>query len=137
VTLVRTKPGQVWRVILDRAEARNAMSAPMLQELSRALADAGADPGARVVVLSGQGPDFSAGADLAELEAAVGGPEYGRDLEEVLAGIAQHPLPVIAELRGAALGAGCQIAVTCDLAVAATDARLGIPSSRRSSSPPG
>jgi enoyl-CoA hydratase/carnithine racemase len=105
----------------------------MLDELGGALGDAAVDGRARVLVLSGEGPDFCAGADLGELEAAAGGPDgldYGRALEEVLRAISDHPLPVVAAIRGAALGAGCQIAVACDLAVAASDARLGIPSAR-------
>jgi enoyl-CoA hydratase/carnithine racemase len=133
VTLVRSRPGSVWRITLSRPEARNAVSVPMLLDLARALGDAAADPDARAVVLGGEGTDFCAGADLGELEAATDGAEgvhYGRELEEVLKAITEHPLPVIGEVRGAALGAGCQIAVACDLAVAATDARFGIPSAR-------
>jgi enoyl-CoA hydratase/carnithine racemase len=133
VSLVRSDAGAVWRIVLNRPEARNAVSAPMLEELGVALGDAAVDGRARVVVLAGEGPDFCAGADLAELEAAASGPDgldYGRALEDVLGAISDHPLPVVAAIRGAALGAGCQIAVACDLAVAATDARLGVPSAR-------
>jgi enoyl-CoA hydratase/carnithine racemase len=133
VTLVRSQPGSVWRIALSRPEARNAVSVPMLVDLARALGDAASAPDARAVVLGGEGTDFCAGADLGELEAATDGAEgvqYGRELEEALEAITEHPLPVIAEVGGAALGAGCQIAVACDLAVAATDARLGIPSAR-------
>jgi enoyl-CoA hydratase/carnithine racemase len=133
VTLVRSQPGSVWRITLSRPEARNAVSVPMLVDLTVALGDAAVDPDARAVVLGADGPDFCAGADLGELEAATDGDEgvrYGRELEEALRAITDHPLPVIAEVRGAALGAGCQIAVACDLAVAASDARLGIPSAR-------
>jgi len=109
------------------------VSLAMIGELREALADAAADPESRVVLLLGEGSDFCAGADFGELERAKdgsGAAEYGRALEEVLVGIGAHPLPVIAVVQGAALGAGCQIAVACDLAVAATDARIGIPSSR-------
>jgi enoyl-CoA hydratase len=105
----------------------------MLEELSRALGDAAVHPEARVVLLSGEGPDFCAGADLGELSEAAGGPngmEYTVPLEEFLTGVVDHPLPVVASIHGAALGAGCQIAIACGLAIAATDARLGIPSSR-------
>jgi enoyl-CoA hydratase/carnithine racemase len=131
--MVRSQPGSVWRITLSRPDARNAVSVPMLVDLARALGDAAADPDARAVVLGSEGTDFCAGADLGELEAATDGAEavhYGRELEEALKAITEHPLPVIAEVRGAALGAGCQIAVACDLAVVATDARLGIPSAR-------
>ena len=122
----------MWRLTLARPEARNAASGPMLEELGAALGDAAVDPEARVVLLAGEGADFCAGADLRELErAAAGGSlEYGRGLEEVLATIGEHPLPVVAVVHGAALGAGCQIAVACDLALAAEDARMGIPSAR-------
>jgi enoyl-CoA hydratase len=48
----------------------------------------------------------------------------------VLWAVAEHPLPVVAVVRGAALGAGCQLVTACDLAVAAADARIGIPSAR-------
>lgn len=133
MALVRIEPGPVWRITLARPQVRNAVSTAMLEELSTALGDAAADPEARVVLVMGEGPDFCAGADLAELSDAVNGSqglEYGRALEEVLIGITKHPVPVIAAIHGAALGAGCQIAVACDLAVAALDARLGIPSSR-------
>jgi enoyl-CoA hydratase/carnithine racemase len=133
VPLVDARPGRVWKVTLARPEARNAVSAPMLEALGGILADAAVDPEARVILLAGEGRDFCAGADLGELDDAAGGPggtEYGRALEEVLAAIEGHPLPVVAAIHGAALGAGCQLAVACDLAVAASDARLGIPSAR-------
>jgi enoyl-CoA hydratase/carnithine racemase len=133
VSLVLTDRGRVWRITLNRPEARNAVSLAMLDELGVALEGAAADPEARVVLLSGAGADFCAGADLGELEEAVRGPtgvEYGRAFEDALRRIADHPLPVVAVIQGAALGAGCQIAVACDLALAAVDASIGIPSAR-------
>jgi enoyl-CoA hydratase/carnithine racemase len=105
----------------------------MLDELTRALGDAAVDPDVRVVLLSGEGPDFCAGADLAELTEATAGQgavDYASPLEEFLTALVEHPVPVVAAIQGAALGAGCQIAVACDLALASTDARLGIPASR-------
>jgi enoyl-CoA hydratase len=131
--LVRSEPGPVWRITLDRPVARNAISEPMLGDVGRALADAAADPKTRIVVLAGEGDHFCAGADLGELDGAARGPggaRYERAFEEVLSAIAQHPVPVMAVVHGAALGAGCQLTVACDLAVAAADARIGIPSSR-------
>ncbi|HEX9824570.1 MAG TPA: enoyl-CoA hydratase-related protein [Actinomycetota bacterium] len=131
--LVRTRPGAVWRITLARPDVGNAVSAPMLGELSRALEEAAGDGGARVVWLAGEGRHFCAGADIDELHLASGvdgGADYGRSLEGVLRAIEEHPLPVIGVIHGAALGAGCQLAVACDLAVVADDSRLGIPSSR-------
>jgi enoyl-CoA hydratase/carnithine racemase len=130
---IRSEPGRIWRITIDRPDARNAVSEPMLAEIGRALADAAADPDVRIVVLQGSGDHFCAGADLGEIDDATGGPggfRYERAFEEVLASIADHPVPVMAVIQGAALGAGCQIAVACDLAIAATDAKIGIPSSR-------
>jgi enoyl-CoA hydratase len=129
------KEGRITRLILDRPDQRNAVSAAVLAELVSALGALAVDPGTRVVVLSGEGPDFCAGADVTELaEAREGrGPEaveYGRALEAALSAIEAHPVPVIAQVQGAALGAGCQLVVVCDLAVAAQNARLGIPSAR-------
>ena len=131
--LIRTRPGAVWRIVLSRPDVGNAVSAPMLGEMLRALEEAASDGGARLVMLSGEGRHFCAGADIDELDLAAGtdgGADYGRSLEGVLRAIEHHRLPVLAVIHGAALGAGCQLAVACDLAVAAEDARLGIPSSR-------
>jgi enoyl-CoA hydratase len=132
VSEVRSEAGRVWRITLDRPDARNAISLAMLEGMGTALADAAADPEARVVLLEGAGEHFSAGADLAEVEGAAGpdGFRYGQALEEVLTAIAEHPLPVVARAQGAALGAGCQLLVACDLSVVAEDARIGIPSAR-------
>jgi enoyl-CoA hydratase/carnithine racemase len=122
----------VWRITLDRVESRNAVSAAMLGELSAALGDAAADPDARAVLLGGAGGHFCAGADLDEIGREPPPDEfgYGRALEVVLSAIEDHPLPVLARVEGVALGAGCQLLTACDLAVAAHNARIGIPSAR-------
>jgi len=133
MTLVRTQPGRIWRITLARPDQRNAVNAEMLGELLRALGDVAADRDARVVILSGEGRHFCAGADIEELAHATDGPDgidYGRALEEVMRSIADLPVPVLAVVQGGALGAGCQLVVACDLAIAATDATFGIPSAR-------
>lgn len=100
----------------------------MLRELTDALAAAAADEENRVVVLLGEGDHFCAGADFAELQRDPAA--FEREFAAALDAIASHPVPVIAAIRGAALGAGCQIAVACDLAVAATGASIGIPAAK-------
>lgn len=120
-------------ITLNRPEQRNAMSSAMLEELTAALGDLAVDSSVRAVVLEGAGPDFCAGADVAELAKALSGPEaaeYGRAFDLAFSAVADHPVPVVARVHGAALGGGCQLVVACDLAVAAEDARLGIPSAR-------
>jgi enoyl-CoA hydratase/carnithine racemase len=120
-------------VTLNRPDQRNAFSAAMLEELTSTLGDLAVEPSLRAVVIGGAGPDFCAGADVAELAEAASGAavvEYGRAFDHAFSAIADHPAPVIAQIHGAALGGGCQLVVACDLAVAAGDARLGIPSAR-------
>jgi enoyl-CoA hydratase/carnithine racemase len=125
------RSGAIAHVFLSRPDQRNAVSIAMLADLVRVLDDLAADPDLRAVVLAGDGPDFCAGADLSEL-AAANPPDFdfARSFEVALNAIADQPVPVIARVHGSALGAGCQITVACDLAVAAGDARFGIPSSR-------
>ena len=125
--------GPVARITLARPEQRNAVSTEMIEELVEALGGLAADRATRVVVLAGDGPDFCAGADFAELEVMRSGPgefDYGVTFEGLLKAISTHPVPIVARIHGAALGAGCQIAIACDLAVVADDAKVGVPSSR-------
>lgn len=130
--LVEVRKGDGFaRVVLNRPEQRNAVSTQMLEELVAAFGDLAVDPGVRAVILAGEGRDFCAGADFDEI--TIMRPptyDYGRTFEAAVTAIADHPVPVIAQVQGAALGAGCQIAVGCDLAVAAEDARFGIPVAR-------
>jgi enoyl-CoA hydratase/carnithine racemase len=127
------REGPVARLMLNRPEQRNAVSTGMIEQLTVAFRDLSADPEIRVVILAGAGSDFCAGADVEELAAAregADGLDYGSSFEAALRAIEESTVPVIARVQGAALGAGCQLTVACDLAVASEDARLGIPSSR-------
>ena len=131
--MVVSGQGSVRRLTMNRPEARNAMSAEMRAALVHALGRAASDPACRVVVLAGAGHDFSSGADLDELaqsRRSEDAADFVRTFESVFEAVEDQPQPVIAEVSGAALGAGCLLVLACDLAVAATDARLGIPSAR-------
>ncbi|MDL9938015.1 enoyl-CoA hydratase [Gordonia sp. ABSL1-1] len=118
--------GAVVTIELDRADKRNALDESMVSGLSEAFANA-VDQGARAIVLTGRGSVFSAGADLS-------GPVYDKDfldgLIATLAEIESVPVPVIAALNGAALGAGLQLAMAADLRVMAPDAIAGIPAAK-------
>jgi crotonobetainyl-CoA hydratase len=130
---VLSEPGAVWRLTLNRPEARNAISPAMRGALMHGLGEAAADPACRVVTMMGAGADFSAGADLQDLAAAIesdGGMDHIRSFDALLQAVEHQPQPVIAGVAGEALGAGCLLVLACDLAVAATDARLGIPATR-------
>lgn len=129
--LVRVEPGRVTVVTLNRPERRNALSVEMLAALQEAFSSIGADDEARCVVLRGEGEHFCAGADFSDVaEGAAAGARYGGGFEALLRAIEEHRLPVVCEVRGAALGAGCQLLAAADLSVAARDARIGIPSAR-------
>jgi enoyl-CoA hydratase/carnithine racemase len=120
--------------VVDRPERRNALNAEVCEELLGHLAS---NADLRAVVITGAGDQaFSAGADLARRTSDVGGLEPGgRDtfrsaFDALLASIVGYPAPVIAAVNGAALGAGMQLAVACDLRVVARHATFGIPSAR-------
>lgn len=112
-------------VTLDRQERRNAVDRDALDALGSAL-DAAVDDGARAVVLTGAGGHFCAGADLTSLEDE----GFAVVLRGVLDALASVPVPTMAAVDGAALGAGTQLAIACDLRVATPTARFGIPAAR-------
>jgi enoyl-CoA hydratase/carnithine racemase len=129
--LVIVERGRVAVLTLNRPERRNALSGEMLQAIFDALAGLAQDEDARCVLLRGEGKHFCAGADFSDVaEGAATGARYGLGFEQMLRAIEEHPLPVVAAVQGAALGAGCQLLAATDLSVAADDARIGIPSAR-------
>ena len=120
----------VLRLTLNRPDARNALSAALMSALLEALARAAEDPQARVVVIASAGPAFCAGHDLREMRADQRRETYDRlfaQCSELMLAIVRLPRPVIAEVHGIATAAGCQLVATCDLAVAAEDARFATP----------
>jgi enoyl-CoA hydratase/carnithine racemase len=120
----------VFRLTLNRPDARNALSVVLMSALLEALARAATDPQARVVVIAGAGPAFCAGHDLRELRTDQRRETYERvfaQCSELMLAIVRLPKPVIAEVHGVATAAGCQLVATCDLAVAAADTRFATP----------
>ena len=126
--LVDTQDG-VTRVTMNRADKRNALSLAVMHELIDAFTQIGLDRSARVVILSGLGPAFSAGHDLREMLAR--SVEAYRETFDVcvtlMETIQRIPQPVIAEVAGIATAAGCQLVATCDLAVASSAAKFATP----------
>jgi enoyl-CoA hydratase len=119
----REDRGPVALLTIDRVERRNALDHEALEQLLAAHAGTAA---ARVVVLTGAGGHFCAGADLTGVEDS----GFTDLLRLVLATLRDDPRPVIAAVDGVALGAGAQLAVACDLRVATTAARFGVPAAR-------
>jgi enoyl-CoA hydratase len=125
------------RLTLNRPDKLNAISADLRDSLKSAIEEAAADPAVRVVVIAGAGRAFCSGYDLSE---AVPTDAWGwrqvlaKDVEATLA-IWRCPKPVIAQVHGYALAGGLELAMACDLAVAAEDAQLGEPEIRFGSAP--
>ncbi len=120
----------VLRLVLNRPAARNALSVGLMSALQEALERAALDAECRVVVIAGAGPAFCAGHDLREMRADNSRAAYERVFAQcsaLMLQIVHLPKPVIAEVHGIATAAGCQLVATCDLAVAAADARFATP----------
>ncbi|SCL40194.1 Enoyl-CoA hydratase/carnithine racemase [Micromonospora pallida] len=121
--------GPVATVVISNPTRRNAMTPDMWRQLPPLLDRLEADPAVRVLVLTGAGETFCAGADLGDVDEllAAGDHSVAVAAEERLAAFAK---PTVAAVRGACVGGGCQLAVACDLRIAATDARFGVPPAR-------
>ena len=110
---------------LQREDRRNALDLALCRALLEA-ATAEVEAGARVLVVTGRGSSFCSGADLD----GVYGDAFIEALYAMLHGLTQLPVPLVAAVNGPAIGAGTQLALACDLRVAAPGARFGVPTSR-------
>lgn len=123
-------------ITLDRPRVLNAMNHRLWTDLEKALERAADDPSVKVVVITGAGRAFSAGADLKE--SAARSPEdyrtYLENLQAVSRRIIRFAKPTIAAINGYALGSGYELALACDIRLAAADAQIGSPEARVSSS---
>ncbi len=124
--------GNIARIVLNRPEKRNALDGALIEKIGLELAAAAADASVRVVVITGEGPDFCSGADLAELRAIAGnGPRENmasaRAIGEIFLAIRHHRCPVVAAVRGRALAGGCGLATACDMVLATESAQFGYP----------
>ncbi len=124
------RAGTSARVVVDRPGVRNAFNAELIAALHETFVHLGNDGALRSIVLTGAGPTFSGGADIAWMRDALdlGEDDNVRDAEAMAAmfrAIDACPKPVIARVQGAAVGGGCGLVAVADIAVAATDARFG------------
>jgi methylglutaconyl-CoA hydratase len=130
-TILIERDGRVARVWFDRPDVRNAFNAVMIVELRTALRALAADDAVRIVVLSGKGPSFCAGADLAWMREGGEVPREENlretlDLADCLHDLYALPKPTVARINGPAIGGGTGFLAACDIAVASTDARFGL-----------
>ena len=117
-------------VTMNRPDQRNAMNTALLQGLRATFDDLDARRDVRVVVVQGAGPAFCAGMDLKEMERRRGEADPEGNVVEVLRRVERSTHPTIAALHGDAIAGGCELALHCDLRVAAEPARLGMPLAR-------
>lgn len=129
------RQGHILIATINRPEARNAVNAAVHVGLGEALEQAEHDPEIRVVILTGAGDQaFCAGADLKALSRGERlTPDDKAQRSWGFAGVVQHPIskPIIAAVNGFALGGGTELALACDLVVAADHARFGLPEVKR------
>ena len=123
--------GVAW-VVMNRPERRNALNRGLVRDLKEAFREADGDERVSAAVLAGSGPDFCAGADLAEIREAV---EEGitanladaETLGELFIQLRGLEIPVIAAVHGRALAGGSGLAAACDMVVASSEAEFGFP----------
>jgi enoyl-CoA hydratase/carnithine racemase len=127
--LQENRDGVAW-LILNRPQARNALSRGLMTALEATLDTIAADKAVKVIVIAGAGPSFCAGHDLREIRAEPGREAYEAlfaQCSRLMTRIVRLPKPVIARVHGVATAAGCQLVASCDLAVAADTARFATP----------
>jgi enoyl-CoA hydratase/carnithine racemase len=128
--LAVSRDGHVARLTIDRPGKRNAMTAAMWAGLPGVLGGLAEDPGVRVLVVTGAGPSFCAGADISDL---LGGPDPAdpmaavrRDNLAAQAALRDFPKPTVAMIRGHCIGGGVELAASCDLRFADPTAVFGV-----------
>ena len=133
--LLLQKEGPIGWITFNQPEKRNAVSQEMWQAMPEYVADLAADPAIRVVILRGAGETaFVAGADISQFKDrrrnAADEEEYRRISGAGGESLARLGKPLVAMIHGFCIGGGVSIAITCDLRIAADDARFGIPAAR-------
>lgn len=133
--LLREQVGDVAVLTLNRSAARNSLSDGLIAELHVALDEIAGDTSVRAVVITANGPAFSAGHDLKELTARRADDDRGRAYfgqlmnacSAMMQAVVRLPKPVVAAVQGIATAAGCQLVASCDLAIASEEARFATP----------
>ncbi|HXH83894.1 MAG TPA: enoyl-CoA hydratase [Candidatus Tectomicrobia bacterium] len=133
--LLLEKDGPIGWLVFNQPEKRNAVSQAMWRRMPEYLAELSADDAIRVVVLRGAGDRaFASGADITEFKDRrrnmADDVEYRRVSAQGTEALASLAKPLLAMIHGACIGGGLSIAITCDLRLAADDARFGIPAAR-------
>lgn len=131
VLLIDRQP-EIWRLTLNRPDKRNALNPDLIAQLKAALAAAAAAPTRPILILTGAGKAFSAGADLETLQSisrrtADENRADSETLRDLFLAMINHPAPIIAAVNGPALAGGCGLTTACDHVIAVPNASFGYP----------
>jgi enoyl-CoA hydratase len=126
-TILVERRGRVGLITLNRPKALNALNARLVGELEAALSELDRDDAIAAMVITGSEKAFAAGADIKEMMEKDFAAAYASDFIAPWQKISQHKKPVIAAVAGYALGGGCELAMMCDLILAADNAKFGQP----------
>jgi enoyl-CoA hydratase len=134
--IIYEKEGGVAVIRLNRPKVLNAMNKQLWLDFRAALADARSDPGVKALIITGEGRAFSTGADLKESKTRTveAYRDYLEELQEASREIIRFEKPTIAAVNGYALGSGYELALACDIRLAAEDAKIGSPEAKVTSS---
>ncbi len=119
----------VAKVTIARPKSLNALNSKLLSEIGEMFNQLGQNDEVRVIILTGEGKAFAAGADISEMVnfTAAQGKAYSQLGMRAFRAIIECPKPVIAAINGYALGGGCELAMSCDIRIASSKAKLGQP----------
>lgn len=126
-TILVTREDRVATITLNRPKALNALNSQVMAEVTGAAAQLDADEGVGAIVLTGSAKAFAAGADIKEMSELSFADVYDRDFFAPWAAFAATRTPTIAAVAGYALGGGCELAMMCDILIAADTAKFGQP----------
>ena len=126
-TILVSRADRVGTITLNRPEALNALNSQVMAEVTSAAAEFDADAGIGAIIITGSAKAFAAGADIKEMAALSFSDVFGSDFFAAWGKLAAVRTPLIAAVAGHALGGGCELAMMCDVLIAADTAKFGQP----------